>query len=775
MSDYDYGWDGAEWIGLGSKERSDPPNAWFCFRREFELEEIPEKAHVSIAADSKYWLWINGTPAVFEGGLKRGPSPDDTYCDRVDLGGRLRTGRNCVAVLLWYFGKEGFSHKNSGKAGLFFHADLDGSILRSGGAWRVMEHPAYSTAEGEAPNFRLPESNVLFDAREDMPDWFMPGYEDAMWEDAEEYGEPPTEPWNDLVERPIPLWKDSGHREYLRIQEAPGADGNGHRCREGCRIYRAKLPYDAQITPYLRVRGPAGRRIVIKTDTYMVGETPAIRSEYITREGEQEYEALGWISGHEVLYEIPVEVEVISLLYRETGYDLEFAGNFACDDGFFNSLWVKSQRTLYVCMRDTYMDCPDRERAQWWGDAVNELGMAFYAFGKQAHALARKGILELVGWRRDDDSLFAPIPAGNYDRELPMQMLASVGWYGFWTYYLYSGDQDILEHVYPAVRDYLALWELDGDGHVVERPGEWTWGDWGRDKDMTLLYNAWYYLALKGQRAMCEVIGEQIDLPEIEERMQTIQGAFDRDFWTGSEYRSPGYADATDDRAQALAVVAGLAGTERYPALREVFAREEHASPYMEKYVLEALYLMGYPEDALDRMRRRYADMVASPYSTLFEGWASGKEKHGSGSSNHAWSGGPLTVLSGYAAGIMPELPGFESFRVLPAMASLTDIATTVSAFRGEIELILTRRDNLMMIDIVVPEGSGGTIGVPKFDGLRRIELNEMEFWIEGRPMAQDTGDDDLPQCRYEGETDSYVLFTVPQGNWVFAAYAGDS
>ncbi|MFR7465122.1 MAG: hypothetical protein ACLUVG_09725 [Phocaeicola vulgatus] len=30
-------------------------------------------------------------------------------------------------------------------------------------------------------------------------------------------------------------------------------------------------------------------------------------------------------------------------------------------------MWEKSQRTLYITMRDTYMDCPDRERAQWWG------------------------------------------------------------------------------------------------------------------------------------------------------------------------------------------------------------------------------------------------------------------------------------------------------------------------------------------------------------------------------------------------------------------------
>ena len=42
---------------------------------------------------------------VFEGGLKRGPNPEDTYCDEVDLAPYLKKGKNQVAVLVWYFGK----------------------------------------------------------------------------------------------------------------------------------------------------------------------------------------------------------------------------------------------------------------------------------------------------------------------------------------------------------------------------------------------------------------------------------------------------------------------------------------------------------------------------------------------------------------------------------------------------------------------------------------------------------------------------------------------
>ena len=33
-------------------------------------------------------------------------------------------------------------------------------------------------------------------------------------------------------------------------------------------------------------------------------------------------------------------------------------------------------------------------------------------------------------------------------------------------------------------------------------------------------------------------------------------------------------------------------------------------------------------------------------YTTLFEGWGIGQEGFGGGTINHAWSGGPLTLLS---------------------------------------------------------------------------------------------------------------------------------
>ena len=117
----------ASWIGV----EADEINQWTCFRKVVTLDAVPSEAMARIAADSKYWLWINGKQVVFEGQLKRGPTPHDTYFDQVDLRPHLRSGKNTIALLIWYFGKDGFSHKSSGRSGLLFDASIDGEQLLS--------------------------------------------------------------------------------------------------------------------------------------------------------------------------------------------------------------------------------------------------------------------------------------------------------------------------------------------------------------------------------------------------------------------------------------------------------------------------------------------------------------------------------------------------------------------------------------------------------------------------------------------------------------------
>lgn len=692
----------AQWIN--TERCQSASNTWLAYRKTVTIANVPNALTAHIAADSKYWLWINGRMVVFEGGLKRGPSPYDTYYDSVEIAPYLVSGENTIAVLVWHFGKNGFSHVNSGLAALLFEATAPGLEILSDKSWNCTVYDAYQNTEAPFPNYRLSESNIRFDARLAQEGWNMPGFRNTFpgAEIASVVGKAPL---GKLVERPIPLFKDFGLKEYPALRQS--AKGDTLFCR---------LPYNCQFTPYLKVEAAEGLTIHMQTDNYYGGGPENVRAEYITRNGVQEYESFGWMNGHEMWYILPEGVKVLEVKFRETGYDTEFAGSFQCNDPFLNELWKRSARTLYITMRDNYMDCPERERAQWWGDEVNELGEAFYALSPSSHKLAVKGIHELMNWQRADGSLFAPVPAGNWAKELPLQMLASVGWYGFYTQYYYSGDSTFVPAIYDRLHRYLhETWKVDQSGLPIERAGEWSWGDWGDQVDMGVLTNCWYYLALKAEKEFALQLGKKADAEEIARMMFSIEKCFNTKFWTGTAYRSPGYRGENDDRSQAMAVLSGLASKDKYPAILKLLKKEYHASPYMEKYVLEALFQMNAPDVALQRMRDRYAGMLSyKEYTTLFEGWGVGAEGFGGGTVNHAWSGGPLTLLSQKVCGIEPTSPGFRTFQIKPQMGSLTDASATVPTHYGDIKVDLRKSGRAILMEIQVPEQTSAVVISPK-------------------------------------------------------------
>ena len=681
----------AKWIS--KSEANSEANTWLAFRKRATIDTLPSSVTACIAADTKYWLWINGNMVVREGGLKRGPAPGDSYYDKVEIAPYLKPGENLISILVWYMGRNSFSHAGSGTAAMIFDAVGDGVHIFSDGTWEATVQTSFGTASGAAPNYRLSESNILFDARKYPADWYL-GDNPRRLGSAFVLGyEVGSAPFGKLVERPVPLWKDFGMKSYLSQR------------KEDTR-YICTLPYNAHVTPYLKVKAPSGKKIRISTDHEIVTGNQCVFAEYITKDGEQEFECFGWMNGEKVFYDIPEEVQVQTLMYRESGYDTEFSGSFVCDDPLLNEYCRRAQRTLYVCMRDTYYDCPDRERAQWWGDEVNELALASYALSPSAHSLALKGARELARWQRPDKVLHSPCPTGNYFKELPMQMLLSVGWLGFRAAYMYSADSSFVEEVYPAVRSYLhEVWEIDENGFPKYRKGDWDWLD-GNNKDTKAFQILDYYLALKGEEAFALMLGKSEDAGQARDMMNTISANFNKIMWNGSAYRSPDYSDLSDDRVQALAVICGIADREKYDAILKVLEKEYHVTSCFHHLVLEALMIMGRPDMALERMHRYYPTLMLEGGSTLCEQFNFG------GTSNHAWSGGGFVVLSSRFAGIRPLAPGFRSFEVDPQMGPLNHIEAKVDAVCGQIGVVLDRSGKGIRMTLSVPDGTKAVVRV---------------------------------------------------------------
>ena len=719
--------DKSYWITPSDDSLKNKANVWLAFRKEINIKEIPTSFKVKIACDTKYWLWINGKLAISEGSLKRGPTPADSYVDEVNLAKFLLKGKNTFAILVWHFGRSGFAHKSTGIPALY----VESGLLKSDKNWKAMVHPAFSSTGPPHPNFRLAEQNTRFDAQKDIPDWINPDFKDSLWKNALEIGTPPDAPWGKLIIRPIPMFKDFGKKSYTNQSELLGITKQD--------TLKAKLPYNAQVTPWFKIETSGGKKVDLLMDNYFVGGNKnyaSVRTEYITKPGVQEFEAFAWMNGHEVYYVFPKGTKVIDIGYRESGYATNFTGSFTCDDAFNNKLREKALRTLYVTLRDNYMDCPDRERAQWWGDAVIEIGETFYAFDTMSYLLSKKAILELVNWQRKDSVMYSPVPDGNWGKELPPQILASISMYGFWNYYWYTGDLETIKKTYPAVKRYLAIWKKDEYGMVYHRKGDWDWEDWGENIDAPILDNCWYYLALEAAEKTAELIGEKQDALSFKSEREKIKRNFNNVFWKGDHYRSNGYTGEPDDRANGMAVLIGMADSAKWISIKKLLGKEFHASPYMEKYILECFFKMNDADGALERMKKRYKPMVESKYTTLWENFSLTEED----TYNHAWSGGPLTLLSQYIAGIEPLIAGYGAYKIVPQMGSLKTVECKTSTCKGDITVALSKTENKFEALIDAPS-IGGILGIPKCNTpYSVIEMDGIAVWRKEEKKSQEGG-----------------------------------
>lgn len=470
------------------------------------------------------------------------------------------------------------------------------------------------------------------------------------------------------------------------------------------------MPSNVQFTPYFEFvcdKNTTIRYYVNNSDgsTTYPGKSN-YKNVYHAVKGEQKFEDYSWQNGEYLIVEIPKGVKLLYAGYRISSYNCATVSDgFSCEDAFFNKLYAKALNTLTVTMRDNYMDCPDRERAQWIGDAAIESEMSYYALSPESALLFKKSILTLYGWQHEDGVFQTVAPDGVAAYELPQQNLAAIVAFG--KYLLYTGDYSVFDEIYALTFDYLKVFKLE-NGLVSHRKGSWDWGDWGKNVDFAVLDNAWYYYALNTALQFAETAENSSDIAFCKTRIKSIEDNFDNAFWHENGYSSN---NKFDDRANALAVLCGLAAPDKYDAVKTVLTTTFNSSPYMEKYVEEALCVMGRTDLALQRACNRYGEMVAYDCSTLWELWQRNK-----GTANHAWSGGTMVILGKYVSGIQPTAAGYDSYTITPDFSVFDKFSYKINPKSGKYVGISTKLSNDGRDVSVYSDLCGGTL-VLRHDG----------------------------------------------------------
>lgn len=590
----------AKWIWCDDNKR---PNDFVLFKKIFTLDSIPSPAMAYIGVDTRYWLKINGKSVVKEGGLLRESMPGCGYVDEVDIAPYLRTGRNSIEILVWFYGVGGRNNVNSGSAGLIFQCEVLG--LYSGRSFLCQRHPAYYTPENGESSYLYGGGNVGFDNTKKL----------GKFSPATEY----DNVWGDSYLRPIPLFHYGKPRNY-----------------------RERLPYGMWYVVSFEVEGKQGEKVQVYSDRYAVNGGPGDEKntykgyfhEFILKDGLNRCATINPVFGEKIMF----SKEVSHVQYIETGYDCAIILPPKTPDRLLNILIEKAARTLYVCMRDNFMDCPDRERGQWIGDVSAQVPQVFYVLSDSARLLVKKAIYDFIHHRKGD-VLVGNVPGENFS-ELPAQSLNAISEIGMIASYVkFSGDTAILQECFLPIIRYLKLYKMGHDGLVAHRGGDWAWFDHLYNQDIPVLENAWYYSALKFARKTAGIVGNDSYNDFLDRRIQSIENAFKENFWKGAYYAS---GSLVDDRANAMAVLSGLCPPAYYSAVRSVLIKVFNAGIYMENYILMALCEMGYQEDAYRRMMSRYYNLAVNDSSTLWEDFFV------LGTKNHAWSGAPATIACQY-------------------------------------------------------------------------------------------------------------------------------
>ena len=722
-----------------------PKDTYVAFRKTFQLNSLPKKAILSLTGDSKITLYVNGKLAIVDGSLKRGATMYDSYYQDYDILSYLKVGTNTLAFELDYFGRSGNASVDSERAGLLFDLNMDDMIVCSDTSVKAKKLSAYknqSTLRDDYPyhemNSFLAERDIYFDARE-KEDYMKEDFDDSSWSQVVIVATPGYLPYGDTYYSDVPPFDFDSE-----ISEMTLLSGTMNETLTSDTTFTFALPENMQFLPYFEIEAPANSHIVYYTNTRTTQNLESFVDDYISCDGEQSYLQHYWRSGYQFIMEVPKGVKVKKVGYIRTRYHSSKDGKFECDDENLNTLFKKAGNTLDICMRDTYMDCPERERSPYTGDGANQIAETMYGLNEDGWKLAKKTYLALLGWVKEDGIIPSRSPSG-VTNEIPMQNLAFL--VTAYDYYLQSGDSDTMKKVYLIFVNYLKVWNMLSNGMVEYRDGTFPWVDWGENADSILLENAWYAYAIKRIEALGTSLGIITDSEKtfFEERYNSIKDHFYAEFYVekvgfasmveGKDGKES-YRHSIEERGNSIAILAGLVKEEDYPLMLKVIKENNYASPYMERFVLESLCEMGYLDYAKERMLTRYDGMISADISTLWESWSSDSVD---GTINHGWAGGPLIVLSKYFAGIKCLKEGYSEYQIKP-YSGFTSLSSQVVTPNGNISYTLKKNSNVTTINLTVPKGNGKLIlddafgSTIKVNGTisssRTIELKEGSYIV---------------------------------------------
>jgi len=752
-------------------------NCWVEARKAFILSEVPASAFIGVTADAFYRLFVNGK-MVHQGPAR---SFHHEWCvDSIDISPFLKEGKNIIGVLVHNPGIGSHRYVHQGWAGFLVSGEVNGINISSNDSWRMRLAPGYKR-NLKLTTIQLGTFQEICDGRLGNYSWLNDSYDDSEWSSGSFWGNrlAGVEPWGTLKKRDVPLldyptkeinkiifkgsWLASNYWEVADDIHAcfMGENKTWKGSHQNTKHIKVRTQQENTVQAFcfdcneivlanivLEIKGNKGGEYLDIFYTEDVESVGPIFHKNMKLAGR-------YICGKDGYYEsfAPMGFRYVVIVVRGAckefrfnpsirlhRYPIDQKGTLTTEGNRLDDIYDICARAQRMCMLDTYMDCPSREQAMWWGDA-----MIHFQNSQRLQAddsLLRRGQRLMAKSQIENGLLYGVAPSKSHEAILPDFTLAWLEM--FYSHWMYSGKSDLFHELKDYVAPALTYFEnFSEETGLLETDNRyWTFLDWAEPfekQKYSTLYNLQYLYTLQNLAILFKQISEIDLLERCNKNINKLTRAIKEQLWDNE--RSLPYfsinADGEKDPFISLRVLTICLKCDLFtdfhdiyikdyllPAIskplpnlsgspyEEAFSNYNALTPYYLYFVFTELGKKGYGNEVLSCVDKWWGNMLDRGLTTTEEIWGA---IAGVDSLCHAWSAHPIVHFSDLLLGVRQAEPGWTKISYNPVFFG--DSANgIVSTPKGEIVSSWIRKGDIIELSLELPEGVTAQIEVPSID-----------------------------------------------------------
>ncbi len=385
-------------------------------------------------------------------------------------------------------------------------------------------------------------------------------------------------------------------------------------------------------------------------------------------------------------------------------YPFGMKAEFESGDPETRKVWDTAWRTARLCANEHYFDCPYYEQLQYVGDTRIQ---ALISYALTGDGRLGKQAIRHFDWSRLDEGITQSRYPSTWTQVIP-------GFSLYWVmmvkdYYDYFGDKDFLREMFPGIRSVIEWFERRrlSNGLVGHLPywnftdwlPEWPGGNPSRDTTCPLTINSLQFAhACKTAADIADEIGLE---PKGFRRTasDTIRAVNKLCREDGIYLDMPG-RKFTSQHVNAWAIIAGAVnGKEALSLAKRLLSdpRMSKATLYFSFYLFRAWEKTGCTELFWQHLEL-WKKQLSLGLSTFPETPLNPR------SDCHAWSSSPLYEMTCCSLGVKPGSPGFKTILLAPGKTPFPKISGKAPTPFGIASVEVQRSGDTMRISLSIPK-----------------------------------------------------------------------